>query len=278
MMMVWAAPQGQASESVSALRLAGQTYVSLSELARMRGYSVSEGADHKDLTVRSERGVLVVFDQSPDILWQPVAESREGEDERSLSAPVTRQVDGWYVPQELLRLLGYAATQDELILPGDRRVAYRFPAQSTLARGAGAYEVVELGNSVRGLTLYASGTVGPETLGLLLVDAGLLPLALPAERHALDEALAQLPPGRPLYFVLTSLAQSPWETSVVFTQGALRHVARYPQQLTLLEGSSSGVSPDAPVSGVMMLPSRFNLRAPVRVSWADVSAEFQFRR
>ena len=80
------------AQSVSALRRAGETFPSLQEVAKVAGYSMSESAN--GLSVRAPTGILTVFVDSPDVLWQS-AQGRPREGSASLSAPVAA---GWYAP------------------------------------------------------------------------------------------------------------------------------------------------------------------------------------
>ena len=84
--------------------------------------------------------------------------------------------------------------------------------------------------------------------------------------------------GRPLYFVVTAVGESPWETAVRFRQGGTTFEALYPDGLGVLEGEAGSVRPEKPVSGVFLLPDAFNLREPMTVEWMDAAATFRFRR
>ena len=112
---------------------------------------------------------------------------------------------------------------------------------------------------------------------MLLVDAGLLSLALPAERTALDNVLNKIE-GRPLYFVATSLALTSWQAEVTFTQGGQSFTAKAPFSLNILEGDDKQLGPDSSVSGVILLPQWISLREPLTVRWMGAAGNFQFRR
>ena len=269
-LMFMASPGWTSAQEVAALNLAGTRYVALDELARALGWNTSDGGS--SLTVRSGGGVLIVFEASPEVYWQP--QGGEG-GEVSLSAPVVRRQEGWFVPDEILGLMGLDV-DGEAILAGTRRLplAYPLPFEpaGTLAEG------LELGRGVRGLTLFVTGSAGDETMSLLLVDAALLGLAFPEQQAEIDAFVASLERGRPVYFVLTALAASPWETSLHISQHGRSAMLRYPLEISVLEGEAGWVGPQAPVSGLILLPDWVNLREPLVVRWGESEARFQFRR
>jgi hypothetical protein len=268
---------GIAWADVPGLKLAGVTYVSLSETAKLLGYSTTDAGS--SFTVRSPRGVLVVFADSPDALWTPAngAGNDTGNGEVSFSAPVVKEKGGWYVPTDALELLGVRLQDGTLLLPNGRKVGLNLPQAPPQETGNHS-QVVPLGHSVYGLALFTSSSAGPDTVSLLLLDASLLGLAFPDKQNSFDSFMAKVKSGHPLYFVLTAAAESPWDTSPVFSQNGRSFTARYPFTLSVLQGSVKQVSPQAPVSGVVLLPKRVNLRQSLTVQWADAKASFQFRK
>ena len=258
------------AQTVSAIKRAGETFPSLQEVARAAGYSLSVSAG--GLTLRAPTGILTVFVGSPDVLWQP-AQSQPQEDSASLSAPVA---EGWYAPPDAFALLNIGVTGESVVLPDGRRLRVRVRTPA-LPRQSSNAEVVSLGRGVSGLLLYGSSLTGAET-SLLLVDAELLSLALPNERLVLDGFLSEVEGYRPLYFVATSLTPTSWRADVTFTQGGQSFTAKAPFNLSVLEGDVGQLGPDAPVSGVMLLPQWVSLREPLAVSWMGAASSFQFRR
>lgn len=258
------------AQKVAALNLAGARYFALDEVARTLGWSTSDGGS--SLTVRSASGLLIVFEASPEVYWQP--QGGEG-GEVSLSAPVVRRQGSWFVPEEIVGLLDLGMG-DDAILAGTRRLPLAYPPPfdpaGRLAEG------LELGHGVRGLTLFAAGSAGAETMSLLLVDAALLGLAFPEQQAEIDAFIASLERGRPVYFVLTALAASPWETSLFISQHGRSAMLRYPLEVSVLEGEAGWVTPEAPIAGVIIFPEWVNLREPVAVRWGESEARFQFRR
>jgi hypothetical protein len=264
------------AETISALKLAGVPYISLTDVALTLGYSTSTSAG--SLTLRTDSGILVVFEGSPDAYWRSGSSQASLEESAtSFSLPVHRQGEQWYAPEEVLLLLGLRLEGNVLLLP-QGRFTLDYPPDSPAASGLGGYEIVELGHRAYGLSLYGVGTAGVDTLSLLLVDVGVLSLVFPEQQRELDAFMSTLDGGRPLYFVVTSVADGPWETSITFRQDGRSFVAQPPYDLSILDGERGLVGPDRPVSGIVVLPDAFNLRAPMTVQWGSSIAEFQFKQ
>ena len=258
------------AQSVSALRRADEVFPSLQEVAQVAGYSMSESAN--GLTVRAPAGILTVFVGSPDVLWRPAQASQKIEDGVSLSAPVTKE---WYAPPDAFALLDIEVAEARVSLPDGRVLSLYFPPPA-VTQGGGDTGVVSLRQGVSGLMLYAPGSSSAEA-SLLLVDAELLALALPGARTSLDSVLEKVEGSRPLYFVAAALEPTAWQTNMTFTQGGRSFTAKAPFSLSLLEGSEQ-LRPDAPASGVVLLPQWISLREPLAVSWMGTVGSFQFRR
>lgn len=256
------------AQTISAIKRAGETFPSLQEVARAAGYSVSESDN--GLSVRAPTGILTVFVDSPDVLWQP-AQGQPQEDSASLSAPVA---EGWYAPPDAFALLNIVVTEEGVTLPGGKQLRVRERAP-TLPQQTNSWETVSLSRGVSGLMLYEPVRANTS---LLLVDAELLSLALPDERLVLDDFLNEVEGYRALYFVATSLEPTSWQADVTFSQGGQSFTARAPFNLSVLEGDAGQLSPDAPASGVMLLPQWVSLREPLIVSWMGAVGNFQFRR
>lgn len=274
-LLVWLCSLALA-ESLPALRLAGTTYVSLSEVAHLLGLETSDGG--QNLTVRAPSGVLVIFDRSPDIIWRPTARGQVLAGDLSLAAPIQRIEGQWFVPLELLSLLGVKVAGEVVTLPNGAAYALAYPRDPWAAVGGAQSEVVELGNNVTGLALFASGAAGQDSLSLLLLDVALLSLAFPEQQPAIDTFIGGLAHGRPLFFIVTSVVETPWETSLIFTQDGSSFAARHPFGVSVLEGEAGTVSPARPASGVVLLPDWLNLRRPITVSWGEAQGVIQFRR
>jgi hypothetical protein len=254
------------AQTISARRDAGVLYVSLSDVAKQLGYSVSEGSG--SLTVRFANTILTVFDDSPDI-------TLNGSDD-TLSSSVFKRGD-WFAPDDALSFLNVSLEGETLILPDGHSVALEFPA-TRATFGSSMWEQVELGNSVTGLSFYKEGNAGDETVSVLMLDLKLLALAFPEQQKALDEVSGKFTKGKPIYFLVTALADSLWESSFTLEQDGKVLQYQAPSSLSLLEGDPNTVTPSTPVSGVLVLPDWVNLREPINVTWSGITASVQFRR
>ena len=263
-------------QSLNALSTLGTTYVSLNDVAQQLGYSTNRSGN--SFTVRAQAGVVVVFENSPDILFKrsDSAEALERSDQ-NLALPVIRQNGEWFAPEQLLDLMGFDLSDNALTTQDGRSFRLSFPPEPFYV-ASDRYEVLELGNGVPGLSFYAPGAAGAETLSLLVTDLSLLSLALPEQQGALDGVMSKFRDQKPLYFTLTALAPSSWQTSFTVAQGGRRELLQAPFRVQLLAGAEGSVGPEAPVSGLILLPDWVNLREPLELTWADISARVQFRR
>ena len=229
-------------------------------------------------TVRAQAGVVVVFENSPDILFKPSdsAEALERSDQ-SLALPVIQQEGEWFAPGQLLELLDFEVSEGSLTTQDGRSFSLRFPPEPFYT-ASDRYEVLELANGVPALAFYVPGSVGPETLSLLITDLSLLSLALPEQQRDLDSAMAKFRDQKPLYFTLTALAQASWQTGFTVAQGGRREFLQAPFRVQILTGAEGVVGPETPVSGLILLPDWVNVREPLELTWSDISARVQFRR
>lgn len=262
------------AQSVAGWQEEGFDYVALADVARLEGFPVSQ--DATSLSVQSPDGVLVVFAGSPDVSWQPV--SGRGGGDVGLSVPVITRNSTWYVPADAVELLGVAVLGNNLQLTDGRRVTVDYRSNRTLQTSVGRSEQVALANNVSAVALYAPGGAGADSVSLLLADVGMLSLAFPEQRRDFDGILNQFNDARPLFFSVTALVASSWQSEVIFQQQGRRFIASSPDTLVVLAGDSARVSPEQPVTGVILLPTSFDLRRPMNVRWQDASTAMQFRR
>lgn len=264
------------TQNVAARDLAGVVYISVNDLADRLGYSLSGVVG--SLTIRARAGVVVLFEDSPDILFKPSSSTEPLErSDQSLAAPVFKMEDTWFAPAELFELLGFEVSDKSVTAPQGRTFTLVFPppAINSLSESS---RLVELGNGVIGLSFYLPGDAGPETISVLVVDLGLLALALPAEQRSLDAAMTKFKEDKPLYFVATALTAATWQPNFTVAQGGRSAELRYPFGVNILAGDAATLQPEAPVSGLILLPGWVNLRQPLSLSWAGVTATVQFRR
>ena len=251
----------------------GVTYVSLSAFAKLLGYSTAQSGG--SFTVRSNTGVLIVFENEASLLWQPSGAAQSTE--QSLSAPSFKDNQDWFVPIDTFDVLGVAIGDNALIMDDNQRISLSFPQTLTTENGS-SFEVIDLGQNVPGLVLYASAGGQRDAISVLLVDTGLLGLAFPEYRRDFDTFMTSLGEEKVLYMVVTSLIDTTWQADLTFSQGERAFTVRYPTNLSILQGDSSRVSPDSPVSAVVVLPGWINLRERLTVQWQNVTASMQFRR
>ena len=262
------------AQQVSGWQEGGFDYIALADVARLEGFPVSQ--DATSLSVQSPAGVLVVFADSPDVSWRP--SSGGGGGEMGLSVPVITRSGTWYVPPDAVELLGVTVVGNNLQLTNARQVAVDYRSSRTLQTSIGRSEQVELANNVSAVALYAPNNVGEDNVSLLLADVGMLSLAFPDQRRDFDGVLNQFTDTRPLFFSVTALVASSWQSEVTFQQRGRRFIARSPDTLVVLSGDAARVSPEQPVTGVILLPTSFDLRRPMNVRWQDTSTSMQFRR
>ena len=266
--------RGQQQASVPATRVAGTPYAVLEPVLRALGYLSTPGEG--SITVQSPDGVLTLFAGSPDGLWAGVGAA--GAEEVSFAAPIILRADGWFAPLDTFGRLNVGVEADTLTLPDGRVLVLAFPAASADAAAGAQAEVEDLGNGLVGIRFFVPGVAGPDTVSLLITDLGLLVLAYPEQRRELGETLTELGQDRPLYFVLASLGESGWEPAFVLEQGGRSFETRHPFWVRILEGGAESVTPEAPVSGVILVPESSVLTLPLRITWGGVTGEVTFRR
>lgn len=265
-------PSGMPPARLPALRQGWTTLVQAEALIRYLGLVVSTGGS--SLTLQGPEGILTLFEDSPDFLWQP----RDGGEAReaSLSAASRRLEGEWWLPVDVLSYLGLWLNDGVAEGPDGLALRLVFPASPQYAGHDG--ELVDLGSGVPGLRMFSVGSAGPATQSLLLADAGLLGLAFPGQQQQFDDLVARSGRDRPLLLVVTAVSEGAWDTVIEFSQGALSTEARYPFRLRLLQGEAAIVGPNSPVLGVVLLPEGFSLREPIRVRWGEARATVTFRR
>ena len=265
----WA--QGAADGEIAARTEGPWTLLAVDDLARALGAPWSAEGDH--LTLRADAGVLVVFAGSPDGWWQPAA-AREATAVSS-ALPIAR-VDGrWYLPDDLLGVLGVRVDGEAVTLPDGRRRALaieRPPPDGGLA------EVIALGPGVDALRLYAAGAGAAHEVSLLAVDLGLLGLAFPEQQGALDAVLRELRSEKALFLVVTALGEAAWQPAVYVAQDGRETLLSAPLTVQVLEGDPERVAPGAPVAAVAFLPPDLDLRRPLTLRWAGVAGSWTLRR
>lgn len=272
MLAAFLACAAASARQVSTTVLAGVPYLKVSEFAGALGTVPTVLGP--SVVLRTGFGVATLFTGSSDYLWLPGGANEPFEG--SLPVPVREQDGELWAPLELVDALGGSVSGVVAIMPDRSRLLLselQPPAVAAVTPAAPAgSRSVELGHGVRALQLSVPGR------SLLLADAGLLGLALPEQRAALDEFNKAAHGSRPLYFVFAADAESAFDASVRFSQEGLEETASFEGELVVLAGDPAAVGPDSPLSGLLLLPVTADLRRPLRVEWLEAGALFSFRR
>ena len=253
------------AQSVRATRLANETYFSLEDVTQLLGYNSS--VTQNSFTLRQGSGVLIAFASDPDLLWTPKDSDTET---ITLASPILKRENIWFAPVELLSFLTINLSGDVLTLPNGEQVSFYFPKAPTQSSVSQNTNNITLDNGTTALVFYSSSTAGADSLSLMIMDLGTLSIS--------SQYQSNLENGKPLYFILTAIANSTWQSEIIFRQGSKVFAARYPLNIVILEGENDKVGPEKPVSGVVTLPEYFDLRSNINVQWAGVSADFRFQR
>jgi hypothetical protein len=269
----WLAPRAAAQDGSLSVRLQGPfRFIAAQDLALALGAPLVITPD--TLTFRAHGGVLTVFAGAPDAIWQ--ARGAAGPSEVAAFAPPL-QVDGaWYLPEDLVQVLGVLLEGHEAVLPDGRRRSLALHAPPPQV--GGATEVLELAPAVPALRLYATSPSGPHAVSLLAVDLGMLALAFPEQQAALDAQLRELVGEKALFLAVTSLGPSAWDPALYVQQDGVELLLSAPLDVQVLEGDPANVRPGAPVAAVAFLPAGFDLRRPITLRWAGVSGTLTLRR
>jgi hypothetical protein len=264
--LAWGAAQG--SEPLDARADGAWTLVAGDDLARALGATFSD--DGRAFTLRAATGVLTVFAEDVDALWQPVG----GAEPAVVSAalPARRVDDRWFVPEDLLGVLGVRVEGAVLHLPGGATRPLELPR---VASAGGRSEVVALGPGIEALRLFVDGGGGEASVSLLAVDLGLLALAFPEQQGALDAVLRDLRSEKVLFLTVTATADAAWQPAIYVLQDGRETLLAEPFAVQVLAGDPARVAPDAPVA---FLPDGLDLRRPLTVRWAGVSGTWTLRR
>lgn len=267
--LAWAAAQGSAP--VDARSDGSWTLVAGDDLARALGAVWSD--DGRAFTLRVATGVLTVFADA-DALWQPAGDAEPVV--VSAALPARRIDDRWFVPEDLLGVVGARVDGAVLRLPGGATRALRRP-RTPIVDGA-ASEVVALGPGIEALRLFVDGAGGEASVSLLAVDLGLLALAFPEQQRELDAVLRDLWVEKALFLTVTATAEAAWQPAIYVEQDGRETLLAEPFTVQVLAGDPARVAPGEPVVAVAFLPDDLDLRRPLTVRWAGVSGTWTLRR
>ena len=217
--------------------------------------------------------MLTVLADDADALWQPA-----GAVEPivvSAALPARRIDDRFFVPEDLLGVLGVRVEGAVLHLPGGSTRPLVLPAAPV---AGAASEVVPLGPGIEALRLFVDGAGGEASVSLLAVDLGLLALAFPEQQSALDAVLRDLRAEKALFLTVTATAEAAWQPAIYVMQDGRETLLAEPFSVQVLAGDPARVAPDEPVVAVAFLPDDLDLRRPLTVRWAGVSGTWTLRR
>ncbi len=248
-------------------------FVSAVDVALALGAPLVSGP--QGLTLRAPNGVLTVFAGAPDAVWQARG-AREPTEVAALSPPL-REGEDWFLPEDLLDVLGVRVLADAAQFPDGSLRGLSFPPPVAVGTSPTA-ELLELAPAVPALRLYAASPAGAHAVSLLAVDLAMLALAFPEQQAALDAHLRDLVGVKALFLAVTSLGPSAWDPAIYARQDGREVLLRAPLDLQVLEGDPAAVAPGAPVAAVAFLPDDFDLRRPITLRWAGASGTLTLRR
>ncbi len=264
--------QGNASSAVRAIYLSGELYVALNDASHFVGAETV--ISDSSLIIRTTKGRLSLTDDSPDVIWH----AKDEEPRRlALARPVYKRFDAWYAPDELLAILGinqginerstelYAANKTTKLV-----------IQSIGNTFGGSWEIVQFDNNSSALSFYRVNERGEAQQNLFLLDIESLKTIFPEQSNQYERFKTNVKGKNALYFALSSLQASAWQAEFEFRQGSRSFKASYPTEISLLVGDNQDVSPEAPVTGIILLPDGFDLAKDMTISWANIDTRYRF--
>jgi hypothetical protein len=212
-------------------------------------------ADSARATLRFGKRITYLFPNSFDVIV-------DGQDIR-LNAAVLLQNKRWLAPRVLLEALQLKAPTPE---PSGA------PVQNFLL----PWEELELKTGVRGLHLfYTSEFNSVDDASIFLMPFEQVSKLENGLLSNVQKVLANLNlerTGKILYFSVALESGSNPVNQLEFTQGATRYSVENGAGLY----SFSGTFPKASL-GAVKLPTSFDLRSPIRVTWGESSADYVFQ-
>lgn len=259
------------TQTVTALHLANYTYFSLQDITKFLG--ARSNLTKNSFTLHQANGILVAFNNDPDLLWTPKDAASKT---ITLASPILKREATWFAPVELLAFLAINLSGNTLTLPDGKRAQLNFPSVVARAKTSPKTSNVPLTNGGTALAFYSTNGTGVDLLSLMIMDLNDLPFTI--DKSKLQAIVKNSANSQYLYFVVTALADSNWQSEIIFRQGDQAFAARYPLNIIILEGESNTVSSEKPVSGLVTLPAYFDFRSTINVQWAGINVDFRFEQ
>lgn len=208
-------------------------------------------------TMRLPEVIAIVFNGSDQVIV--------GGADVKLPDRVIRVGDTWLAPMALIQAL-------QLKPPAE-------PPAPPAVKGAFslAWEEFEIGRGVKALQLFDRPSPdAPDRASLMLVDFEALGQADPKLQASVSKFLRDFQtdhPGRALYYSVVAEKNATLPESITFVQNGQEYRVEAQAGLLSLEGKFPAES-----LGVVLLPTSFDIKKPVRVTWGTSTADYSFAR
>jgi hypothetical protein len=208
-------------------------------------------------TMRLPEVIAIVFDGSDQVIV--------GGADVKLPDRVVRIGGTWFAPIEFIQAL-------QLKPP---------PAapEAPVVKGAFslAWEEFDIGHGVRALQLFERPSPdAPDQASLMLVDFSVLGQADPKLEASVSKFLRDFRsdhPGKALYYSVVADKYATLPESITFVQDGQEYKVEAQAGLLSLDGKFPAES-----IGVVLLPTSFDIRQPIRVTWGSSIADYVFAR
>jgi hypothetical protein len=208
-------------------------------------------------TMRLPEVIAIVFDGSDQVIV--------GGADVKLPDRVVRVGETWFAPVAFIQALQLKPPPAE---PETPAVKGAFSL---------AWEEFDIGHGVKALQLFERPTPdAPDQASLVLVDFGALAQADPKLEATVSKFLRDFHtdhPGRALYYSVVADKNATLPESITFVQDGQEYKVEAQAGLLSLEGKFPAES-----LGVVLLPTSFDIKQPVRVTWGSSTADYVFAR
>jgi hypothetical protein len=249
-----------------------QPLVKAEELARLLGVEIQTAGE--TLVLRGGGVVLTAFAGGAEVVV-----GGPGAGEASLSAPVERREDGWWLPLDAGDPFGLARTGPATLAGPDGQVwSLRVrPPPETSSRSAVRARVLRPAAGAVAVELRSAPAQGGAERRAWLTDLALVPLIAPEVREAVDDALAEAGAARALLLVVTARSDGARAEGVAIEADGRELLAPGERHATLA-GDAEAIGPEAPWLALVWLPPGTRLDRPLTVRWQGAEVEVTFRR